>query len=80
MNMKPLILIPMLIIGIGLLPKAQALSPAPDGGYPGRNTAEGQNALFSLTTGTYAARNCTGKFPINRCSRSTRQPFDWRCE
>ena len=51
-NMKPLILIPMLIIGIGLLPKAQALSPAPDGGYPGRNTAEGQKALFSLTTGT----------------------------
>jgi Chaperone of endosialidase len=52
MNMKPLILIPMLIIGLGVLPKAQALSPAPDGGYPGRNTAEGQKALFSLTTGT----------------------------
>jgi hypothetical protein len=32
---------------------AQALSPAPDGGYPGGNTAEGQNALFSLTSGTY---------------------------
>jgi Chaperone of endosialidase len=53
MNMKPLILIPMLIIGLGLLPKAQALSPAPDGGYPGGNTAEGQNALFSLTTGGF---------------------------
>jgi len=26
--------------------------PAPDGGYPGGNTAEGDNALFSLTTGT----------------------------
>jgi hypothetical protein len=25
----------------------------PDGGYPGGNTAEGQNALFSLTTGGY---------------------------
>jgi hypothetical protein len=25
--------------------------PAPDGGYPGNNTAEGQDALFSLTTG-----------------------------
>ena len=52
-NMKPriLILIPILIIGLGVLPKAQALSPAPDGGYPGGNTAEGQNALFSLTTG-----------------------------
>jgi hypothetical protein len=36
------------------LPKiAQAVVPAPDGGYPGGNTAEGQNALFSLTTGGY---------------------------
>ena len=34
-----------------LLPGAQAVSPAPDGGYAGFNTAEGQNALFSLTTG-----------------------------
>jgi hypothetical protein len=32
---------------------AQAVSPAPDGGYPGANTAEGQNALVSLTTGGY---------------------------
>jgi trimeric autotransporter adhesin len=38
---------------VGLLPKAQAVSPAPDGGYPGGNTAEGQSALFSLTTGGY---------------------------
>lgn len=29
------------------------LTPAPDGGYPGFNTAEGQGALLSLTTGTY---------------------------
>ena len=27
--------------------------PPPDGGYPGANTAEGQNALFNLTTGTF---------------------------
>src|SRR5947207_15773772 len=32
---------------------AQAVSPAPDGGYPGGNTAEGQSALLSLVTGTY---------------------------
>src|SRR6266436_5901274 len=32
-------------------PKAQAVVPPPDGGYPNFNTAEGQNALFSLTTG-----------------------------
>jgi hypothetical protein len=31
----------------------QAVAPAPDGGYPGGNTAEGQNALLSLTTGTF---------------------------
>ena len=30
---------------------ARAVSPPPDGGYPGNNTAEGTNALFSLTTG-----------------------------
>ena len=34
-------------------PKAQAVSPAPDGGYPGGNTAEGQAALLSLTTGGF---------------------------
>jgi Chaperone of endosialidase len=35
------------------LPNAQAVSPPPDGGYPGGNTAEGQNALLSLTSGIY---------------------------
>jgi hypothetical protein len=34
-------------------PSARALlpPPPPDGGYPNHNTAEGMNALFSLTTG-----------------------------
>jgi len=38
----------------GLLPapKAFGVVPAPDGGYPGFNTAEGQNALLHLTSGT----------------------------
>ena len=36
-----------------LSPSAHAVSPPPDGGYPGGNTAEGQNALLSLTTGGY---------------------------
>jgi Chaperone of endosialidase len=35
----------------GLSPAVRAVTPAPDGGYPNGNTAEGQNALFSLTTG-----------------------------
>src|ERR1051325_730171 len=37
----------------GFLSQMQAVSPAPDGGYAGGNTAEGQNTLFSLTTGTF---------------------------
>src|SRR5437867_11555182 len=35
------------------LPKTTAVTPPPDGGYPGGNTAEGLNALRSLTTGGY---------------------------
>jgi uncharacterized coiled-coil protein SlyX len=35
------------------LQKAHAVVPPPDGGYPGGNTAEGQNALLSLSTGAY---------------------------
>ena len=50
-----LTILPLLIAGVlacfGFLSKAEAVVPAPDGGYPGFNTAEGQNALFSLTTG-----------------------------
>jgi hypothetical protein len=38
---------------LALSPIAQAVVPAPDGGYPGFNTAEGQNALFSRTTGVW---------------------------
>jgi hypothetical protein len=34
-----------------LSPAARAVSPPPDGGYAGFNTAEGQNALSALTTG-----------------------------
>jgi hypothetical protein len=39
----------------GLLPTPEtfAVLPPPDGGYPGGNTAEGQNALLSLTTGGF---------------------------
>jgi hypothetical protein len=53
-----------------LVQNMQAVSPSPDGGYPGGNTAEGQNALLSLTSGTYNTAvglfslesNTTGKF------------------
>ena len=43
----------LMLVCFALVPKAQAVVPAPDGGYPGGNTAEGQSALFSLTTGTF---------------------------
>ncbi len=54
-NMKSQSLIPILILiaCLGLLPKAQAVNPPPDGGYPGGNTAEGASALLSLTSGTF---------------------------
>jgi len=46
-----------LLVAIGLASLAlssqvRAVDPPPDGGYPNQNTAEGDNALFSLTTGT----------------------------
>jgi hypothetical protein len=47
------LLLSVLLCCIGLLSKANAVNPPPDGGYPGGNTAEGQNALLNLTTGTY---------------------------
>jgi hypothetical protein len=34
-------------------PSVRAVLPPPDGGYAGGNTAEGTNALFSLTTGGF---------------------------
>jgi hypothetical protein len=36
-----------------LSPQVRAVIPPPDGGYPNANTAEGDDALFSLTTGAY---------------------------
>ena len=47
-NTLSLILIS-LLTGFAFLQPAQAVVPSPDGGYPGFNTAEGQDALFSLT-------------------------------
>jgi len=48
-----LILVATSLVCIGLSPKAKAISPPPDGGYPGGNTAEGQDALLDLTSGLY---------------------------
>jgi trimeric autotransporter adhesin len=48
----PIILIALVSACCALSPRAQAVVPAPDGGYPNGNTAEGTNALFNLTTGS----------------------------
>src|SRR4029077_8867522 len=37
---------------LALTPNAFAVSPPPDGAYPGANTAEGNDALLHLTTGS----------------------------
>jgi len=44
--------VPLLLACLALLPIAQAVVPPPDGGYANENTAEGTQALFSLTTGS----------------------------
>jgi hypothetical protein len=50
---KPAPVFVVALVCFGRLPTMQAVSPAPDGGYPGGNTAEGQAALLSLTTGGF---------------------------
>ena len=52
MKLQNLIHILIGTVCIGLLSGIQAVVPAPDGGYPNFTTAEGQQALFSLTTGS----------------------------
>src|SRR6266404_1644175 len=47
------LLIPVALACFGLSPIARAVTPAPDGGYVGANTAEGTDALFSLTSGVW---------------------------
>ena len=58
----PIFLTALALLYCGILPIARAVVPPPDGGYPGFNTAEGQNALFSLTTGS--ANTAVGWFSL----------------
>jgi hypothetical protein len=46
------ILTTLVLACFSLSQSAQGVVPAPDGGYPGLNTAEGQNAFKNLTTGS----------------------------
>ncbi|OLD71899.1 MAG: hypothetical protein AUF68_08720 [Verrucomicrobia bacterium 13_1_20CM_54_28] len=59
----PPVLISFSIVCFALIQNAQALNPPPDGGYPEGNTAEGQAALFSLTTGV--ANTAVGWLALN---------------
>ena len=51
MKLQNLIHIVIGIVCIGLLPKTQAVSPPPTGGYPNFTTVAGDNALQALTSG-----------------------------
>jgi hypothetical protein len=46
-----LILYSLLCFSVALTSVARAVTPPPDGGYPNQNTAESDDALFSLTVG-----------------------------
>jgi len=58
----PPFLITLTLLCSDLLPRTQAVVPPPDGGYPAFTTAEGQKALFSLTTGS--ANTAVGWFSL----------------
>jgi hypothetical protein len=49
----PLILITVAFACVAFPQRLHAVSPPPDGGYSGGNTAEGQSALLSLATGGF---------------------------
>src|SRR2546430_15103515 len=57
------VLITFALVWFGPVQNTQALNPPPDGGYPEGNTAEGQAALFSLTTGV--ANTAVGWLALN---------------
>jgi len=51
-NATALFVTALLLTCLEVTPHAQAVNPPPEGGYPGNNTAVGDNALQNLTTGT----------------------------
>ena len=50
-NVCALVLIPVVLGCIAFSPQARAVTPPLDGNYPNQNTAEGDDALLSVTTG-----------------------------
>ena len=50
---RSLLLTSLVLACLAFSANAQAANPPPDGGYPNSNTAEGTDALFSLTSGVW---------------------------
>jgi hypothetical protein len=59
---SPLFVRALVLVCFAFTRTALAVVPPPDGGYPGFNTAEGQNTLFGLTTGS--ANTAVGWFSL----------------
>jgi Chaperone of endosialidase len=57
---RDLLVIPLVLASFALSPAARAVDPPPDGGYPNFNTAEGDNALFSLDVTTAFGNTAVG--------------------
>src|SRR5262245_21944581 len=55
-------LVLLIMLALGVCQNTHAVVPPPDGGYPNFNTAEGQNALFNLSTG--AANTAVGWYSL----------------
>jgi hypothetical protein len=67
-----LVLITVTLLYLAIGQDAEALVPAPDGDYGKGNTAEGTNALFSLTTGaTNTALGVSALFSVESGSQNT---------
>ena len=53
------LLIPLVLASFALSPAVRAVDPPPDGGYVHENTAEGEDALFSLDANNELAHGNT---------------------
>jgi len=60
----PTLLIIFSLAGFGFLPNSQAVTPPPDGAYPGGNTAEGHLALASLDTSAGLYNTAVGVYSL----------------
>jgi hypothetical protein len=52
-NMRRFVVVLLILACCAFSLETRAVSPAPDGGYPNGNTAEGNGALFGLSNGVW---------------------------